>query len=318
MTSQTDPASMRSGLGFGLACYTIWGVLPLFFELLDYASPLEIVAHRALWSLLLCVLILCLRGELGQVVAVFRQPRQLAGLAMAAALIAGNWLAYVYAANHREVLQASLGYFVNPVLTVLLGVIVLHETLRPTQWIAMGLALIAVIIITVGYGHLPWLAVALAGTFGLYSLAKSFAGRHTGAVASLTVETLLLAPLALAVLARLGARGDTHFTSHGINGTLLLLATGIVTTTPLTLFAAATRRLPLSVVGMLQYIAPSLQFLIAVWINHEAMPPSRWVGFAIIWVALIVLSSDAMHRNRRQRAARRRAHADAPALGTSR
>ena len=294
----------RAGLAFGLACYGIWGVLPLFFVLLDYASPLEIVANRAIWSLLLCTAILLFRRQLGQVVTVLRNPRQLGGLAMAAALIGANWLAYVYAANHREVLQASLGYFINPLLTVLLGVMVLREKLHTAQWLAMGMALVAVTIITIGYGHPPWLALTLAGTFGLYGLAKSFAGRRTGAVASLTVETLLLSPLALIALAWLDHRGQTHFTTHGTTGVLLMLATGIITTTPLTFFAAAARRLPLSLVGMLQYIAPSLQFLIAVWVNHEAMPASRWIGFAIIWAALMVLSTDALRRNRRQRAAR--------------
>jgi chloramphenicol-sensitive protein RarD len=304
-TPHTEASRRRSGLLFGLACYAIWGVLPLYFNQLAFASDLEIVANRTLWTVLLCTAILAATGALRQAVDALRHPRQLGFLAMAAALIAANWLIYVYAANHRQVLQASLGYFTNPILTVGLGVVVLRERLRPMQWLAMGIGLAAVVVIGVGDGQPPWIALGLAFSFGLYGLAKSFAGRRTGAVPSLAVETLLLSPLAIAALYWLSAHGQTHFTSDGATSMLLLASTGIATAAPLTFFAAAARRLPLSLVGMLQYIAPTLQFIIAVVINHEPMPPSHWIGFAIIWLALAVLTTDALHNNRRNARLRR-------------
>ena len=302
-TLHQDSSSLRSGLLFGIACYGIWGVLPLYLIALEFASALEVVAHRALWTAVICLGILAARRSLGELRDTLRHGRQMAFLGAAAALIAVNWLVYVYAANQREVLQASLGYFINPLLTVLLGVFVLRERLRPAQWVAMAIAGIAVTIIALGYGHLPWLALALAGSFGLYGLMKSFAGRRTGAVTSLAIETLLLAPFALLALNWLHAHGDSHFLTDSWRSALLLASTGIVTATPLTFFAAAARRLPLSMLGMLQYLAPSLQFAIAVGVNHEAMSPSRWAGFLLIWTALAVLSTDALRHQRRQRQA---------------
>jgi chloramphenicol-sensitive protein RarD len=301
--TNTGSTHLRSGLLFGVACYGIWGVLPLYLKRLEFASALEVVAHRALWTGLLCLGILAATRSLRQLGETLRHPRQMAFLATAAAMIALNWLLYVYAADHREVLQASLGYFINPLLTVLLGVAVLRERLRPTQWLAMGLALVAVLIIAIGYGHPPWIALGLAITFGLYGLAKSLAGRRTGAITSLAIETLLLAPFALFALHWLGARGDSHFLADGWHSALLLASTGIVTATPLACFAAAARRVPLSLLGMLQYLAPSLQFAIAVGVNHEAMSTSRWLGFVLIWCALLLLSANALHAQRRRRAA---------------
>jgi chloramphenicol-sensitive protein RarD len=300
-----DAAQRRSGLLFGLACYTIWGVLPLYFNQLAFASDLEIVAHRTLWTLLICSAILIATRTLRRAVDALRHPRQLGFLAAAAVLIGANWLIYVYAANHRQVLQASLGYFTNPILTVGLGVLVLRERLRPMQWLAMGIGLCAVIVIGVGDGQPPWIALGLAFSFGLYGLAKSYAGRRTGAVPSLAVETLLLSPLAIAALFWLNAHGQSHFTFDGATSMLLLASTGIATAAPLTFFAAAARRLPLSVVGMMQYLAPTLQFIIAVAVNHEPMPPSHWIGFAIIWLALAILTTDALHANRRNAQLRR-------------
>lgn len=296
-----DNSQLRSGLLFGVISYGIWGVLPLYLVFLEFASALEVVAHRALWTCLLCLGILAVTRSLSQLKATFQHPRQMAFLAAAAALIAMNWLLYVYAANHREVLQASLGYFINPLLTVLLGVVILKERLRPAQWLAVGVALGAVLIIAIGYGHPPWIALGLAISFGLYGLAKSLAGRRTGAIASLAIETLLLAPFALLALHWLHARGDSHFLAQGWHSALLLASTGIVTAAPLTCFAAAARRLPLSLLGMLQYLAPSLQFAIAVGVNHEAMSTSRWLGFVLIWCALLVLSADALHAQRERR-----------------
>lgn len=300
-----------SGLLFGITCYSLWGVFPLYFALLDFAPALEIVAHRILWSLLLCLGLLAVTGRLREFAAVLRNPRQFAALAMAALLIACNWLVYVYATNHGQVLQASLGYFINPLLTILLGVVVLRERLRPVQWLAAAIGLLAIIVIAVGQGHPPWLALALAFSFGFYGLSKKFAGRSVAPLPSLAVETLVLAPLALLALAWLAQHGQSHFTAHGTSSALLLMSTGIATTIPLITFAAATRRLPLSTLGLLQYIGPSLQFVIAVAIAHEPMSPSRWLGFAMIWTALLMTTVDAVYARHRRR---QRAESLAPAL----
>jgi len=307
----TPAASARAGLIFGITCYTIWGVFPLYVVQLEFASALEIVAHRVIWSLLLCLGMLTLTRRLPEFVAVLHSPRQFGALALAAALIACNWLAYVYAATSGQVLQASLGYFINPLLTVMLGVVVLHERLRPSQWLAVSIALMAIVVIAVGQGHPPWLALILAVSFGFYGLSKKLAGRSVGPIPSLTVETLVLAPLALLALAWLGSRGQTHFAVHGASSALLLMSTGVATTLPLITFAAAARRLPLSTLGLLQYIGPSLQFVIAVVIAHEPMSPSRWIGFAMIWAALLMVSIDALHDQHQRR---RQAVANTPEL----
>ncbi len=307
MNRASQPAeTSTSGLLFGITCYTLWGVFPLYFVQLDFAPALEIVAHRIIWSLLLCLGLLAVTGRLREFTAALRNPRQLGALALAAVLIGCNWLVYVYATNSGQVLQASLGYFINPLLTVMLGVLVLRERLRPVQWLAVGIGVVAIVIIAVGQGHLPWLALALAFSFGFYGLTKKFAGRTVGPIPSLTVETLVLAPLALGVLAWLEYSGQSHFTVHGSTSVLLLMSTGIATTIPLITFAAAARRLPLSTLGMLQYIGPTLQFVIAVVIDHEAMSASRWFGFGMIWAALLMVTVDAIHaqHRRRQHAAR--------------
>lgn len=291
----------RSGLLFGITCYTLWGVFPLYFQQLEFAPALEIVAHRIIWSLVLCLGLLALTRRLREFVTALRNPRLLGALALAALLIAGNWLAYVYATNNGQVLQAALGYFINPLLTIMLGVLVLRERLRPVQWLAVAMGLVAVVIISRGYGHLPWLALALAGSFGFYGLTKKFAGRSVAPIPSLAVETLVLTPLALGILVWLVHAGDSHFTRHGAHSALLLMSTGIATTVPLTTFAAAARRLPLSALGMLQYIGPSLQFAIAVGIDHEPMSRALWIGFILIWAALALVTVDAVHAQRRRR-----------------
>ncbi|MDE2306850.1 MAG: EamA family transporter RarD [Xanthomonadaceae bacterium] len=311
MSHQSHARTSRAGLIFGVTCYMVWGLFPLYVAQLEFASALEIVAHRIVWSLLLCLGLLALTRRLPEFVAVLRSPRQFGALALAAALIACNWLTYVYAATTGQVLQASLGYFINPLLTVMLGVLVLRERLRPAQWLAVSIGLVAIVVIAVGQGRPPWLALALAFSFGFYGLSKKLAGRSVGPIPSLTVETLVLAPLALLALAWLNSRGQTHFAVHGANSALLLMSTGIATTLPLITFAAAARRLPLSTLGLLQYIGPSLQFLIAVAIAHEPMSPSRWTGFAMIWTALLMVSLDALHTQRRRR---RQAAANAPEL----
>lgn len=302
-----ESETSRAGLLFGITCYTLWGVFPLYFVQLDFAPALEIVAHRIIWSFLFCLALLVVTRRLPEFIAVLRNPRQLGALAIAAALIACNWLVYVYATNNGQVLQASLGYFINPLLTIMLGVVLLRERLRPAQWVAVAIGLVAIIVIAVGQGGLPWLALALAFSFGFYGLTKKFAGRHVAPIPSLAIETLVLTPLALLVLAWMTQHGQSHFTLHGSASALLLMSTGIATTIPLTTFAAAARRLPLRTLGMLQYIGPILQFIIAVAIAHEPMSPSRWLGFALIWVALTLVTVDAIRNSRRASRLRRAA-----------
>lgn len=292
-----------AGMLYGVVSYGIWGVFPLYVQQLAFASALEIVAHRVLWSLLLCVLMLLATRRIGELLAVLRNPRQLGLLAVAAVLIGCNWLSYVYAANSGQVLQASLGYFINPLLTILLGVFVLRERLRPVQWLAVALGLVAIGVIAIGQGQPPWLALALAVSFGLYGLIKKLAGRNIAPIPSLATETLLLATLAAGMLAWLTHTGHSHFTRSGLSSALLLASAGIVTTVPLVCFAAATRRLSMSTLGMLQYLGPILLFIIAVVFQHEPMSTTRWVGFGLIWCALILVTIDAVRARRQRRRA---------------
>lgn len=297
--TSTQADNSRAGLLYGITCYTLWGVFPLYFIQLEFAPALEIVAHRILWSLLLCVGLLAVTRRMPEFFAVLRNPRQLGSLAIAALLITCNWLTYVYATNNGQVLQASLGYFINPLLTILLGVVLLRERLRSMQWVAVAIALLAILVIAVGQGGPPWLALTMALTFGFYGLSKKLAGRSIAPIPSLTVETLLVAPLAIIALIWMTEHGDSHFLVHGLSSALLLSSTGIATTVPLIAFAAAAHRLPLSMLGVLQYIGPILQFIVAVAVMHEVMSPARWIGFGLIWVALALITVDALHNSRR-------------------
>ncbi|SDD70508.1 chloramphenicol-sensitive protein RarD [Sanguibacter gelidistatuariae] len=285
---------MRWGLTLGIACYTMWGALPLYFPLLEPAGALEIIAHRIVWSLLFCLVLLLVTRQFGAYATVLRSGRLMAALSVAAVLVAANWVIYVYAVTSEHVIDASLGYFINPFVTVLLAVLVLKERLRPAQWVALGFGLAAVAVITIGMAAVPWLSLGLALTFGFYGLIKNRVGRDVAAVPGLAVETTVLAPVAAGYLVWLAAQGTSTFLQDGAGHALLLASSGIVTALPLLCFGAAARILPLRVVGMLQYIAPVLQFLVGVLVFHEHMPPLRWVGFALVWVALIILTLDAL------------------------
>ncbi|WNB87410.1 EamA family transporter RarD [Cellulomonas sp. ATA003] len=295
----------RTGLALGAGAYLLWGVLPLYFPLLAPAGAVEIIGHRIVWSLGFCLLLLVVTRTWGTFVRVLRTPRTLALLAVAAVLVAGNWTVYVYGVLSDQVVDAALGYFINPLVTVLLAVFVLGERLRRAQWVALGCGTVAVVVITVGYGRLPWIALSLAFTFGLYGLIKNRAGRTVPAIAGLAVETLVLLPLALGYLLLLAANGTGSFGAHGTGHVLALVSSGVVTAVPLLLFGSAARRLPLSVVGMLQYIAPTMQFAIGVLVLGEQMPPARWFGFALVWLALVILTADGLRAGRADALARR-------------
>jgi chloramphenicol-sensitive protein RarD len=286
------------GVAFGLSAYFLWGVFPLYFRLLHRSGAFEVVLHRVLWSLLVCLAIVAVRRGWSRLLAVLRDPRRAGLLALAAAFVSVNWLVYVYAVNSGQVIEASLGYFINPLVTVLLGVLVLHERLRPWQWAAVGVGAVAVVVLTVAYGRVPYLALSLAASFGLYGLLKNRVGPTVDALTGLTTETLLIGPLCIAGLVLIEAGGHGTFTADPPWQALLLVTTGVVTVVPLLCFAAAARRVPLSTMGLLQYLTPSLQLLCGVAILHEHMPAARWAGFALVWVALVVLTTDSLRHSR--------------------
>ena len=306
---------VTKGTAYGATAYLIWGVFPLYFPLLKPAGAVEILLHRMVWSLVVCALVLTVIRGWREVATVLRVPKQLALLAVAATVVAINWGVYIYGVNSAQVVEASLGYFINPLVTVLLGVVVLHERLRAVQWVAVGIGALAVVVLAVDYGRPPWIALTLAFSFGIYGLAKNRVGRGVGALASLSIETGLLAPLALAALVTMELTGDGTFTNGPPLHPLLLASTGVVTAVPLLFFAAAARRVPLTTIGLLQYLNPVLQFAMGVVVLGEEMPTSRWFGFAAVWLALIVLSLDSLRTARSRVTLARAAQASAGAVG---
>nr|WP_218860191.1 EamA family transporter RarD [Petropleomorpha daqingensis] len=291
----------RIGVISGISAYALWGVFPLYFPLLEPAGGVEIVAHRVLWSLVFIALLLTAVRRWRLVRATLADRRALLVLAGAAALIAVNWLVFVYGVNSGHVVETSLGYFINPLVSVLLGVVVFAERLRPLQWTAVGIAAVAVGVLTVDYGRPPWIALTLAATFGLYGVMKKLV--RVEAAPGLFVETAIVALPAAVAIGVLQGSGDGTATSEGVGHFLLLMSSGVATAIPLLLFAAATRRIPLSTVGLLQYLTPLMQLAIGVFVRHEPMPPARLAGFVIVWVALGVFTVDSL---RTARAAGRR------------
>src|SRR4051794_180725 len=284
------------GVASGITAYSLWGLFPLYFPLLEPAGGVEIVAHRVLWSLVFVGLLLTVRRHWWQVRALATDRRRLLVLAGAALLIAVNWLVFVYGVNSGQVVETSLGYFVTPLVRVLRGVVVSPEKLRRPRWVAVGIAGVAVPVLTVDYGPPPWIALALAASFGLYGVMKKLV--RVEAAPGLFVETVLVAVPAVAVLAVLHASGDGTFANAGAGHALLLASSGIATAIPLLLFAAAARRIPLSTVGLLQYLTPLMQLAIGVFVYDEPMPPARLAGFVIVWIALAVFTADSLRHAR--------------------
>ncbi|GAA2218833.1 EamA family transporter RarD [Micromonospora olivasterospora] len=290
---------LRLGYLYGLGAYLIWGFFPLYFKLLRPAGPLEILAHRIVWSVVLVALLLAAMRNVGFLRGLARRPGALLGIVAAAALIALNWGAYIYGVNSDRVVETALGYFINPLVSVLLGVGVLRERLRPAQWLALGIGGAAVAVLTVDYGRLPWLALTLAVTFAAYGLVKKRLALP--AAEGLFVESAVLALPALGYLGWLAAAGDPAFGNVSAGHTALLVLAGAATAIPLLLFAGAANRLSLTALGMLQYVAPILQLGCGVLVFHEPMPPARLAGFALVWAALLVFTADALHHARRAR-----------------
>jgi chloramphenicol-sensitive protein RarD len=292
------PVTDRRGIALGVAAYLLWGVFPAFFHLLGAAAPTEILAHRVLWTLVLMAVILSVVRGWGALRSL--PPRVWAMITAAAALIAVNWGLFIYATTVGHVVEVALGYYIGPLVSVLIGVVVLRERLRLLQWVAVGIATAAVLVIAVGDHRVPWLGLGLAVSFATYGLIKKTV--PLPATASLTAEGIVLAPLAAAYLVFLQLAGTATLTGHGAGHVALLVLTGPVTAVPLLLFGAAARRIPLTTLGTLQYLAPTLQFLLGVVVYGEVMPAERWVGFGLVWVALVVFTVDLV-RSRPRRVA---------------
>lgn len=291
----------RRGTAYGAGAYALWGAFPLYFALLAPAGAWEILAHRILWTLLFCASVLAIRREFAWGRSVFGNPRLLGAVTLAGLLVATNWVIYVAAVISHHVTEAALGYFLNPIVTVAIGVVVLRERLRSMQWVAVAIGLAAGVYLTVDFGRPPWIALSLAFSFALYGLMKKRLGTSLGAFQSLTAETAVLAPIAVVVLIWVGTRGETTFTLDAPVHPLLLASTGLATAAPLLLFAAAARRVPLVTIGLLQFITPILQLICGVLFLGETMETSRWIGFGIVWIALLVLMFDSIRSVRTRR-----------------
>jgi chloramphenicol-sensitive protein RarD len=283
---------MRAGVLFGIAAYGLWGLFPLYFHLLDDVAPTEVLANRIVWSLLVVLGILVGGRRIGRLRAVAADRRALLLLMVSGVLIATNWGLYIYAVSADHVLEAALGYFITPLVSVGFGMAFFGERLRPLQSVALVLGTIAVGVLTAAAGNVPWIALVLALTFGTYGLLKKLAG--VGAAESLAVETLTLVGPALILILALALTGSGSFATDGLSTTLLLIAAGPVTAVPLLLFAACVVRVPLSMVGLLQYLTPVGQFLIGWLALGEAMTTERWVGFALVWAGLTALTADGL------------------------
>ncbi|QVQ52132.1 EamA family transporter RarD [Spiractinospora alimapuensis] len=291
----------QRGVLFGIGAYTLWGLTPLFWILLQPATAIEILAHRIVWALVFVVLILAVLRQWAWLRSL--TPRKLWLLALAAIVVTVNWGTYIYAVTSGHVIEGALGYFINPLVSVLFGVLLLRERLTVAQWIAVGLGAVAVTVLAIDYGRLPWFALVLAFSFGTYGLIKKHV--NTGAAQSLAVESALLAVPAAGFLVFLRVTEADSFGDAGPYHLPLLAAAGLITLLPMLLFTGAATRVPLSSLGVMQYIAPSMQFLLGITVFAEEMPLSRWVGFVIVWAALSLFTWDALRRARREAAARR-------------
>jgi chloramphenicol-sensitive protein RarD len=285
----------KLGLLFGVSAYSLWGAFPLYWPLLEPASPLEIVSHRAVWTLVFCFIVLAATKALKSTLVTLKRPTVAIKLFLSSLLISINWLVYIWATNNEHVVEASLGYYINPLIIIGFGVIFLKEKMRPLQWAAVSIATLGVLVLTFDYGRLPWIALALAVSWGSYGLIKKQLG--LGALEGLAIETFISSFFYLAYLVYIGNQGTGQFgQSWGL--TVLLISAGAVTAIPLLLFNGSTNRLPFTTIGLLQYITPTLQFSIGVWVLNEDMPTARWIGFLIIWAALVTLAIDLIRSSR--------------------
>jgi len=278
--------------------YLIWGSFPLFIDAASFASPFEVVVWRVVFGFVLAALIVTITRSWGPIVALFRKPKSLIWVFIAAVFIYANWQTYVFGVATGNVIETSLGYFINPLFTVLLGVLVLKEKLRPLQWVSLSFGFVAVIVVSVDYGRPPWIAFILAASFGMYSLSKNKMGSKVRAIHSFTIESGVLLPFAIIQLLIVGSFVQIQFGVAGVAGTSALIAFGFMTAVPLILFGAAASRIQLSSIGFIQYLTPLIQFSLGLFYFGEQMGPTRWVGFILVWIGLMILTFDAFRANR--------------------
>ena len=288
----------RKGLVCTFLAYGLWGVFPLYFNLLDRSGALEIVAHRIWWTLIFCIIGVTIIGQWGKVRQVFSNKKLLGTLLCGGVLVSLNWLIYIYAIVAGHVVDGALGYFINPLLTVVLAMIFLHERISRIQAVALGIGLAAVLVIVIGMRSVPWIGLSLALTFGLYTLVKNRVGGQVSAFIGLGIEALALGPLSAVYIVVLEITGHGTFTSISPGYALLLVASGIVTAVPLLFFAVGAARLPMVSMAFIQYIQPVIQFILGVTVFGEHMPVVRWIGFILVWVALVILTWDIVRRGR--------------------
>lgn len=311
MVTTDAPArsTSRDGIAFGVAAYLCWGFFPLYWPLLEPAGALEVLAHRFVWSMVFVLIVITIMGRWRHFAAIARNRRLMLILTGAAVTIALNWGGFIYGVTNGHVVETSLGYFINPLVTVLLGVFVLKEHLRPLQWTAVAIGGISVVVLTIDYGRLPFVALLVAFSFAAYGFLKKKA--NLPSFDGLGMETLILTPVALSYLLALQLTGSLAFGHEGSANAALLVGTGFVTAIPLLLFGAAATRLPLTTIGLLQYLGPIIQFILGLTIFGEDMTPARWVGFALVWLALVVFTTDGLLNRRR---AMKRVGETAPAV----
>lgn len=295
-----ESAIRRAGLINGFSAYLLWGVMPLLFAAAAPTGALELVSHRVIWSLGFCAILLVFTGGFLRTWQILRSPRLFGLLLLASVLIAINWTTFIYGVETNQLVEISLGYYLNPLISIGLGVIFLGEKLRPLQWTAVGFGLLAVIIVGIGLGRIPYLAFTVALSFGLYGLVKNKVGSRVGALEGMAVESLVLAVPSAIYLIFLGSLGLQTFTGFGGWHVFVIIITGPATAIPLILFSAAARRIPLSWVGMLQYLTPTIQFTLGVTVLGEMMSTTRWAGFFVIWIAVILLCTDMIRHSRRR------------------
>lgn len=288
---------MNPGIAYAALAYTAWGMFPLYFKQVEAISAFEVVLHRTVWSLVFMLCVLTALRRWSWLPTTWRNPRVLGASALSALLLSCNWTLYVWAVHHHHVMDASLGYFITPLVSVVLGLAVLKERPRRVQWLAIALAAAGVIWLTVQAGHPPWIALTLAASFGMYGLLRKIA--PLGALEGLTLETMLLTPIALLLMAWMYAQGQSSVPGSDITTKAWLLLSGPLTAIPLLLFAAGARRIQMATLGLLQYIAPTLQFLLGLWVFHEAVQASRLIGFTFIWAALLIYSLEGWWFSRR-------------------
>lgn len=295
----TKRTAVGTGALAGFVAYVMWGVFPLYWPLLEPAGAIEILAHRVVQSLIFLLIVNAIRRSWSDLKAVMAKKRSMKLLAIAAVLVTFNWGIFIWAVNSSHVVETSLGYFINPLVSMLLGVLVFRERMRPAQWTAFGIATFAVAFLTWDYGRLPWIALGLAATFASYGLVKKLANAES--ISSLTIETAYITPFFLGYLIWLELSGRATFPYQGGLHATLMIASGLVTAIPLLLFNAAAIRIPLTTLGVLQYVGPTMQFLIGVFINHEPLPTERLLGFIIVWTALVIFTADAVRHSQKRK-----------------